>query len=227
MIEVYTGRPGSGKSQKLAKTLIEIIERNQRFYEKTGKIREIYTNFHLRPDLEEKYSGALRHWKDLEQLTPTRDCDVFIDEIFNYFDAKHWGELSFSVRRWLSQHRKMGVEIYGNCQDFSQVDISFRRMVSDLFYLVKLAGSRDPSPTRPPIKWIWGICVVYTMQPTDYKEDQKENKTQFNGVMFIDRASIELYDTREIIKPGVFPPLQHSERFCQEPNCSYKKVVHN
>ena len=227
MIEVYTGRPGSGKSNKLANTLVQIINRNNRWYNKTGIIRPIYTNFHLRPDLEELFSGALRHWQDLEELVQVQDGDIFIDEIFNYFDAKHWAELSFSVRRWLSQHRKLGVEIYGNCQDFAQIDISFRRMVSDLYYLVKLIGSRDPSPTRPPVKWIWGVSVLYTMSPVDYQENQKENQTSFSGLEFITRGSCELFDTREIIQPGVFPPLQHSERRCNKVGCTFKKILHN
>ena len=227
MIEVYTGRPGSGKSNKLAQTLVEVLDRNQRYYERTGIIRQIYTNFHLRPDLEELYSGALRHWQNLEELVVVKDVDIFIDEIFNYFDAKHWAELSFSVRRWLSQHRKLGIEIYGNCQDFAQVDISFRRMVSDLFYLVKVIGSRDPSPTRPAVKWIWGMSIIYTMSPVDYQENQKDNSTRFHWVMFIDRKSCELYNTREIIQPGVFPPLQHIERRCVNPNCKFLRVLHN
>jgi hypothetical protein len=227
MIEVYTGRPGSGKSNKLAQTLIEIIGRNQRFYLKTGIVRHIYTNFRLRDDLEEKFSGALRHWNNLEELAIVQDSDVFIDEIFNYFDAKHWAELSFSIRRWLSQHRKMGVEIYGNSQDFAQIDIAFRRMVSKLYYLVKIISSRDPSPTRPPVKFIWGLSVIYTLSPIDYKEDQKENKTVLNGIMFITRRTCEIYNTREIIEPGVFPPFVHTERYCNKPNCEFKRILHN
>lgn len=226
MIEVYTGRPGSGKSLKLAQTLIEVIMRNQRWYEKTGKVRQIWTNFHLRPDLEEKFGGALRHWKSLEELPERQDVDVFIDEIFNYFDAKHWAELSFSVRRWLSQHRKLGIEIYGNCQDFAQVDISFRRMTSDLFYIVKLIGSRDPSPTRPPVKYIWGLSVIYSMNPTDYKEEQKENKTSFSSVMWLSREKCEVFNTREEIKAGEWPPFTHTERHCSDPYCKFRKIIH-
>jgi hypothetical protein len=225
-IEVISGRPGSGKSNMTAQVLIQVLRRNIRFYKKTGKVRPIYCNFHLRADLEEEVKMFLRHWESLEELSTVQDADVFIDEIFNYFDAKHWAELSFSIRRWLSQHRKLGIEIYGNCQDFSQVDISFRRMTSKLYYLVKLISSRDPSPTRPPVKYIWGVSTIYTMNPTDYKEDQKENKTKFHWFLFITRSSCDVYNTREIIKPGVFPPLQHAERKCSDPECDFKRVLH-
>lgn len=227
MIEVYSGRPGSGKSCQLAQTLIEIMDRNQRYYLKTGTIREVWTNFHLTPELEEKYSGALRHWDGVEQLEVLQDVDVFCDEIAAYFDAKRWAETSLSTRRWLSQHRKLGIEIYGNSQDFAQVDIAFRRMVSNLYYFVKLISSRDPSPTRPPVKFVWGLSVKYTMSPVDYKEDQKENNTTFSGVLWINRKKVSVYNTREIIIPGRYPPLKHTERECSDPNCDFRRIIHN
>ena len=224
MIEVYTGEPGSGKSNKLAQTLIEVLNRNVNWYAKSGIKRMVYTNFHLSAELEELYKGVLRHWSDIEELVILEDVDVFIDEIFSFFDAKHWQELSFSARRWLSQHRKIGVEIYGNCQDFAQIDVAFRRMTKNLFYLVKLFGSGEPSPTKPPIKRIWGVCIVYRMNPRTYKEDQKDNGTSFNDIMFITRKNCEVFNMREKIMPGKFPPLQHTERACE--TCGVVKVIH-
>lgn len=225
-ITVYTGRPGSGKSTQLADTLLRIIGRNQKWFEKSGIVRPIYINFHLDPDLEELFSGCIRHWQHIEELELVEDADVFIDEIGTYFDSKFWQETSWSMRRWLSQHRKLGIEIYGNSQDFAQIDISFRRMVSELYYFVKLISSRDPSPTKPPVKWIWGVCLMYSMSPVDYKEDQKENRTSFHKLFFITRSKTEIFNTREKIEPGVFPPLKHSERYCSDPNCTFKRVVH-
>jgi hypothetical protein len=232
-IEVYSGRPGSGKSNKLASTLIEILNRNLSFWRRTkkktgkGTVRPVYTNFHLRSDLEKKYLGLLKHWTDLEQLEVLEDCDVFIDEIASYFDAKHWAETSLSTKRWLQQHRKLGIEIYGNCQDFAQVDVSFRRMTSHLYYLVKVISSRDPSPTKPPVKYIWGVSIVYRMSPTDYKENQKENSTKFDNIMFITRKNCEIFNTREKIIPGKYPPLKHTERYCSDPKCDFKRVIHS
>jgi len=226
-ITVFSGRPGSGKTTKLAQTLVEIVTRNNRYYEKTGVVRPIWTNFNLNPELEELYSGGIRHWEDLSQLEKIKDGDVFIDEIANYFDAKHWAELNLSTKRWLQQHRKLGVEIYGNAQDFAQVDIAFRRMTSDLFYLVKIISSRDPSPTKPPVKHIWGLSVIYRMSPVDYKEDQKENKTSFDNLLLITRAKCDIFDTRQEIKAGQYPPLHHHERYCIDPNCKFKRVIHN
>jgi hypothetical protein len=134
--------------------------------------------------------------------------------------------LGLPSKRWLQQHRKLGIEIYGTAQDFSQVDIAFRRMTSDLFYLVKLIGSRDPSPTSPPVKSIWGISMVYGMSPVDYKEDQKENKTHFDSFMLISKSKVEVFDTRQEIMPGEYPALKHQERFCEDPKCTFHRVLH-
>lgn len=225
-ITVFTGIPGSGKTTKLAETVVNILLRNAKYYDQTGIVRPVYLNFHLNPYLEDLFSEGIKHWRNVEELSEVRDADVIIDEIGTFFDAKRWSDLSFSVRRWLSQHRKLGVEIYGNSQDFAQIDISFRRMTSKLFYLVKLISSRDPTPTKPPVKYIWGVCVVYTMSPRDYKEDQKENRTSFYNLFFITRKKTSIFDTREEIKPGEWPLLEHIERHCRLPNCPHVKVMH-
>jgi len=225
-ITVISGRPGAGKSLLLAQKLLEVLKRNKKWYKKTGILRPVYTNLRLNEQLEEKYKTYLRFWTQPLQLIEVQDADIFIDEIARYFDSAMWKETPLSIKAWLQQHRKIGVEIYGNAQDFSQVDISFRRMTSDLYYLVKVVSSRDPSPTRPPVKFVWGLSVVYTISPVDYKEDQKENKTSFNSIMFINRERVEVFDTRQRIEAGNFPPYQHILRHCESKDCEYERVLH-
>jgi len=214
-ITIYSGRPGAGKSLMLADKLLHILKRNLRWLKKTGVLRPIYTNLHLSPNLSNEYRQFIRYWKETRDLYKITDADVFIDEIANYFDATQWKELTPDIKRWLQQHRKLGVEIYGNAQDFSQVDIGFRRMTSDLFYLVKLLSNRDPSPTSPPVKFIWGLSVVYTISPVDYKEDSKENKAKFYWIQFITRKKVEVFDTREKIEESPLPPKRHLKVFCE------------
>jgi len=225
-ITVISGRPGAGKSLMLSQKLMEVLRRNQRWEKKSGIFRPVYTNLELSEKIHSKFSRYVKYWTEPRDLPKIQDADVFIDEIANYFDANLWKETSPDIKRWLQQHRKLGVEIYGNAQDFSQVDIAFRRMTSDLYYLVKLISSRDPSPTKPPVKSVWGVSVVYTISPVDYKEDQKENKTSFHGIMFITKAKTEVFDTRQQILPGEYPKLRHIARDCEDPNCTFHKVIH-
>lgn len=239
MIVVFTGLPGSGKSLKLADTLLNVLYRNKRFFDKQmraydkgeledlPKRRELWTNLQLTKPVEEEFAGYIRYWTDLRQLTPLKDVDVAIDEIATYFDARLWETLSLEMRRWLAQHRKFGVEIYGTAQDFAQTDKAFRRLTSNLFYLKKLIGSSDLSPTRPAPKYIWGLVTVTEMDPTKY--DEQKSKFESNGMprfMLITRKATTIFDTRAEVKLSSALPLKHINKECENANCDFHKIVH-
>jgi len=240
MIAIFTGLPGSGKSYKMAHTLIEILYRNAKAYakavdrwqkdgEKTAppQPRIVYTNLKLKPDVEAEFPEFFRYWTELRELTPLRDADVFIDEVATYFDARLWETLSLEMRRWLAQHRKFGVEIYGTSQDFAQVDKAFRRLTSNLLYLTKLMGSRDISATKPPPRFIWGLSLVRELDPTVYDEQKsKFAASGFPKFMMITRRGTEIFDTRAEVKMSSALPLRHLERVCELPDCQFHKTMH-
>lgn len=228
MIVVFTGLPGAGKSLRLARTCVDVLHRNRSYFKSTGQRRVLYTNLKFSPEVEQYFKGYIQYWTDLRTLTELRDCDVVIDEIATYFDARQWENMSYEVRRWLAQHRKFGIEIYGTAQDFAQADKAFRRLTSHLFYLTKLVGSRDISSTRPDPKYVWGIVLVQELDPVRYDEE----KSKFQGVgmmpnfMFFTRDDTQIFDTRAEVKQSAYPPLKHTERTCELPNCSFHKVIH-
>jgi len=241
MIVVFTGLPGSGKSLKLADTLVNILYRNRKVYERQYKAfsegkthvfpikRVLWTNLKFTPMVEEEFKdGYIQYWTDLRQLIPLRDVDIAIDEIATYFDARLWETLSLEMRRFLAQHRKFGVEIYGTAQDFAQTDKAFRRLTSHLFLLRKLIGSADISPTRPAPRWIWGFVVVRELDPTTYDEQKSKFAGQgvFPSFMMITRKATEIFDTRAEVKMSQTLPLKHLEKACELPNCSFHKTVH-
>jgi len=240
MIVVFTGLPGSGKSLKLADTLVNVLYRNRKVYEKNlkkyeeGKTdvlpprRMLWTNLKFSPAVEEEFKDEIQYWTDLRQLTVLRDVDVAIDEIATYFDARLWETLSLEMRRWLAQHRKFGIEIYGTAQDFAQTDKSFRRLTSHLFLLRKIIGSGDISPTRPAPKLIWGIVVVRELDPTTYDEAKSKFATQgmIPSLMYITRKATEIFNTRAEVKMSSALPLKHIEKECENANCTFHKTVH-
>ena len=239
MIVIFSGLPGSGKSLKLADTVISILERNYKLYKralkkfkKNGgvppKSRLVYTNLKMSDAVEKHLKGGFKYWTDLRELTPLRDCDVIIDEVATYFDARLWENLSLEMRRWLSQHRKFGVEIYGTTQDFAQVDKAFRRLTSDLVHLRKIFGSRDISATKEPPKLIYGLVLIQTLDPTVY--DELKSKFQAVGIfpkfMFITKSRVSVFDTRAEVMLSSALPKRHIEHVCELPNCPFHKVVH-
>jgi len=240
MIVIFTGLPGSGKSYKLGQTVVEILYRNRKHYLKEvdrhlkhpdvfpiPQVRHVWTNLKLKPDVEEEFSDYVRYWTDLRQLTILRDTDVVIDEVATYFDARLWETLSLEMRRWLAQHRKFGVEIYGTSQDFAQVDKAFRRLTSDLLYLTKIGGSRDISATKAPPRFIWGLVFVRHLDPTVYDEQKsKFAAAGFPSFMWISRAGTEIFDTRAEVKLSSALPLKHIEKECEFKDCPFHKVIH-
>jgi len=229
MIRIFTGLPGAGKSALLARTVVSVLYRNEKFYNKTGVVRKLYTNLKLSPKVEERYKDFICYWSDLRELTPLRDVDVVIDEVATYFDARLWESLSLEMRRWLAQHRKFGIEIYGTSQDFAQVDKAFRRLTSDLVYLTKLIGTRDVSPTRPEVKRVFVVSLKTDLDPTKYDELKSKfasGRELFPSLIFITRQDVDIFDTRAEVRLSASLPLKHIDRTCELSNCAFHKIQH-
>lgn len=228
MIEIYTGLPGAGKSAMLARTGLKILKHNRKYFNKTGRKRVLWSNLKFSLDIETRYHGFIRYWADLEELVVLKDVDVFIDEVGTYFDSRMWENLSLNMRRWVNQHRKFGVEIYGTAQDFAQVDKAFRRCTSRLKYIVKLIGTRDISPTRPAPKWVFVLSLIKDLDPTTY--DEKESKFTKTGLvpsfMVLTKDDTTVFDTRAEIRLSQGLPLKHIERKCELSNCMFHKTMH-
>jgi len=232
MIVVISGLPGAGKSLKLARMVLMLLERNRRWAENpnnTKKIKRIlYTNLKLAPWVMTEYDGYIKEWVDTQELTRVRNCDVIWDEFATAMDATQWQNMSLELKRWLQQHRKFGIEIYGTSQDFAQVDKSFRRLVSDLLHITKLIGSPDKSTTKPDVKHVWGLCLIRELDPQRYDEAKSkfENQDIIPKFMWITRKDIDVYDTTAEVVMGKHPPLRHIERVCEMSGCDHVKTQH-
>lgn len=228
MIAIFTGLPGSGKTLKLARVAVEVLYRNVSLKKKGLAQRKMFSNIHFSPEVESEFRGFIEYWSDPAELVKLRDCDVLWDEIATHLDATQWQNMSLELKRWLQQHRKYGIEIFGTTQDFAQIDKSMRRLTSDLVSITKIFGSPDPSPTRPVVKTAWGLCLLRVLDPQKY--DETTSKFQAYGllprIMWISTKYVNIFNTREEILMGKYPPLRHIERDCEKSNCTVHKVIH-
>lgn len=232
---VFSGLESQGKSLKLAMVAADLLLRNHVWLKKSGVVRPIISNLKFSEEFE-KYASDLgipiKYWVNLDDLVKYEQADIIIDEIGNYFDSRFWQDLSLDVRRWITQGAKCGIEMYGSAQDFAQVDKAFRRLVNSLYEVSKVIGSPRPSPTKPPIKRIWGLCMIKELDPRAYKEDDKRVVTSFGSKIalprffFIERRYCEIFDTTQKIERGRYPKLRHEERDCELDSCSFHKVFH-
>jgi len=215
--EITEGQPGQGKSLYTARLAKKLCARNYKWYLKTGTIRKVASNVKFAPHFEEKYKDFLMYWSDVNELITLRDVDVLWDEIATELDARNYANLSNDLKRWLSQYRKRGVDVYANTQDFSMVDARCRLMITKVRTIRKLIGSRDPSATKPNPKYIWGLCVLLNVK--NWRETEAEKK-KYDWLSFspflIEKSDIELYDTRQDIAQSPYPPLKKVVRVCPE-----------
>jgi len=225
MIEIFSGKTGQGKSLSLADKVMTLLARNEKWFKKSGQQRKILSNLKYAPWVEELYPGRIVYWKDVEEVAAAKEVDVIWDEIANQLDANDWSNLPSSVKTFLRQHEKRGVNIYGTTQHFAMIDVSMRRLVDNLYVCKKLLGSRRPSATKPPVKRVWGVVWLTQLDPMTI-EDDKPKSMGVPDWLIITRKLVDVYDTRQEIEKGKYPPLKHIERDCSDPNCSFHRIIH-
>lgn len=226
---IYSGLESSGKSLRLAMQADSLLYRNAKWKIRHGIVRAIASNLQFSEMFHEKarkFGIPIIYWKDLEELVLLENVDVLMDEVGNYFDSRSWTDLSLDVRRWLTQAAKCGVDIYGTAQDFAQVDKSFRRLVNELYHIRKIVGSPRPSPTRPKIDKVWGLCYVRELDPVGYDEEKFKSVSIIPGMFTIRKYYCDIFDTNQKIVKSKPAPYRHILRHCSEPGCSYCRVTH-
>lgn len=228
---IYTGAEDSGKSYQLALRAGKLVERNARWLKITGNPRAVASNLKFKPWFE-KFAAdrgvPIRYWKDLEELPSMNGADLIIDEMGTYFDSRTFKDLPLDVRLWVAQASKLGTDIYGSAQDFSQVDVSFRRLVrgstNGLFKIEKLMGSDRPHATKPPVDAIWGFCMLRELDPSKLDVETSEFKAMgMPSFFWIRREICDIFDTNARIAKSAPVPFKHVERRCSDPNCGLEK----
>jgi len=213
---VYTGIESSGKSLMLARQAVEIVRRNAKWYKKTGVERPIRSNMKFSQDFEIwafSQHVPIYYYRNLDEIIYETECDVFIDEILKYFDARNWANLTVDAKHWLTQGAKSGVHVYGSAQDFSQVEKSFRILCNQVYVITKVIGSRRPMKTSPPVKRVWGLCFIRQVDPKTFKGDSVNMETMgLPGFFFIKKEDTSIFDTNAKVVPSDLPPLKKRRR---------------
>jgi len=233
MILILSGLDGQGKTFLNARKAIELLYRNRKWFNKTGVVRPVMLNLKLSAAVEAEFglfpNGFIGYWENPLELVELRNCDVIWEEMATHLDATQWQYMPSTFKRWVQQHRHYGLEIYGNTQDLKSIDISVRRMVSGLYVVKKIAGSRSPAATKPPVKHIWGVGLKREVDADSLEKEKTQYKYTGWELFFIDRQGCEIYDTLNETKAGEYPKLRHSVRYCEDESCPIHhrgKVIH-
>lgn len=235
MFQFTFGDVGSGKSLNQADTVLWLLERSVKIQKKYNlPLRPVWCNFHMSQAIRNKYPDRLFTWhnpltmifEDYPMNTKIRKSfDCVWDELAVELPSDKWKDTHIEIRNFFAQHRKRGVQIYGNTQDYMMVDINARRMATRVFESFKLFGSRDPDPTLPPIKHVWGIVAKWELDKRLIRQDAQDRKRVefFPSITLITKKLVEAYDTTEDIKPADIE-LKHIEKRCGV--CGELKIRH-
>lgn len=214
--EIVEGAPGQGKSLYTARQALRLLKRNKKWFERSGKKRRLASNMKFSEEFERQNEGWIVYWASLDELVKLSDCDVLWDEIATELDARNWPLLSSETKRFLSQYRKRGIDIYANTQDFSMVDVRARLMITGVKTLNKIIGSPDLSTTKPPPKVVWGLVLIRTVENYKQVNPEKKKYALFDfSFMLIEKELTDIYDTRQDIRAGALPLLRHEDRYCE------------
>lgn len=231
--KVYVGLESSGKSLLMSRELRLNIKRNRLWLDITGKPRPIYYNIAVSEELKQ-YALSLEipliRWSNIWSLVDMNECDLYIDELATYFDSRFYSDLPLDVRLWLSQAEKMGVQIVGATQDYFMIDISFRRLVKELYEVKKAIGSRRPMQTAPPVNFVWGIIFVWQLDARSAsKAGNQEEMKVVGGILgnmpkitFLKKRDTRNFYTQTRVSLSEPPPLRKYVRVC--PEDGYKLV---
>lgn len=199
--------PGNGKSLEQARLSEKVIEeyfRTEKNYPDLPQ-RVLMTNQKLSLDnfkikkTPEEIESKIIYWEQPEDIRYcprvicfkhkvqphlNHDVDIFVDEGSTLFPADGWSDTPMWLRKMWAQHRHNGIRIVMLTQDYMAIDINCRRMLWQSYYMHKIIGSRDISPTLPPLyPWtlknflnlkkqvVWGLYSARRFDPIVMKAD--------------------------------------------------------
>jgi hypothetical protein len=231
IFEIIEGKPGQGKSLYTARLARKLVKRNKKFFDRTGLKRQIFSNIKFSKDFENEAEGYISYWSNIDEITKIKHADLLWDEVATELDSRNFANLSEELKRFLSQYRKRGVDIYANTQDFSMIDMRARLMVTRVATLSKIIGSRDPTSTKPPVKNIWGLIVIREVLEILTDDPHNKKYSMFPSFFFINKEDIEIYDTSQDIPISPPLPYRHIVRRCEhcddpEHDCNHQRVIH-
>jgi len=248
MFKFTFGNIGSGKSLAQAEEALFLMHQAQHLHKKYPHlpVREVWCNFDISEKYKKKYALHYKRWyHPLEMIFKDyadkgtdgevrRDFDCMWDEMAVELPSDAWKDTHPEIRRFFAQHRKRGIRIYGNTQDYMMLDINARRMATSVFRCYKIIGSRYPSATLSPIKIIWGLVLVWELDLSSIRKDDADQKkaTLIPNFLWITKSLCDIYNTSEDISKGLRSKLLHVEFICDKcknagyPEFKYKKIEH-
>jgi len=231
---LFYGDKGNGKSLLMTYLADYLFFEYARTWKKYGtkvKPRALFSSMKFNKIVEDKHLGKdLYYWSSPKQLYDLRNVDIIWDEIGKDLPASSWADTPKDLRQVFSHLRKRGNRLFANTQIYNDIDISFRRQVDHTYRMYKFCGSPDISASLPPVKYIWGLILLFEMDKNSLENESDETKQKLRykwalpRALFIEKQLIDMYDTTMEIPAFRPTDLQHIEYKC--PQCGKVHIKH-
>jgi len=206
MINIVTGKPGTGKTYNLVRLAYKFIHEGRdvysnfyiNFYEYDKKrqntkfnrlchfLRTAITR-HLGFKFATKKVGKIYFWKKIDDFLNIRGGEILIDECQIYFNSRGWKNLPPELQYKFQQHRKhikrdkddkiIGLNIWGAVQNVKRIDTVIRELVNNVFVLKK-AG------------------IIFLSKMYDIEDVDKDKRECYERKIFLfDKTLANSYDT--------------------------------
>lgn len=200
MKKVYVGVESSGKSLQLSINAEAILKRNIKWFAITKVARMMAFNTPMSPRFIQRIKNhgiGYLQYRDFEEIRHLRNADIFIDELIKFFPASGSSSLTPEQLDFITQGAKSGVHVIAASQDFSQVHKQFRLLVNEVYIVNKIVGSRRPMDSAPPVKTVWGLCMMRSVKPSSFKGDTGTMVEAgiFPSFFFINKEDTDRFDT--------------------------------
>lgn len=173
MINIYMGKPGSGKTYALVRLAYKLINEG----------RDVYSNFHIdfsKMPMKEDH-GKLRFWKNITDIVDIKSGEILIDEAQIYMNSRDWRKMPPPLQYKLQQHRKHGINIWGAVQNVKRIDTVARELVNSVFRVRR-------------------IGTLFIVKEYDIEDIDKANPDAYStGVYFLSKKLASCYDTLQEI----------------------------
>lgn len=230
---VYTGIESSGKSLQLSVRAYDVLKRNIAWLSITGLPRTMAFASPMSPEFISSIETAgIKYLKfsNLNDILHLNECDIFIDELIKFFPASGSNSLSNEQLDFITQGAKSGVNMYCASQDFSQVHKQFRLLVNEVYVVTKFIGSRRPMNTAPPVRRIWGLCVLRPVAPSSFKGDSATMESLgWPSFYFINKEDCMRFDTSYKVPLSTLPDKKVRKQrvigYNEDGEIEYNKII--
>lgn len=206
MINIVTGKPGTGKTYNLVRLAHKFIlegrdvysnfyinfdeyekQRQKTYSYRISRFLRIFLTRYLRIKFRPKKLGRIFFWKRINEFVNIKGGEILIDECQIYFNSRGWKDLPPELQYKFQQHRKhikrdengkiIGLNIWGAVQNVRRIDTVIRELVNNVFILKKTGN-------------------LFLAKQYDIEEIDRESKVCYARTFFwLDQKMADSYDT--------------------------------